>query len=103
MITFTQSDYRRELYLCSGWNINTDDDLPHQPECEELDSAQRKRYLRQTLCGAGGHQPNSISEWELIALHANETLEPSLWGPPPWSADRWAALNGVLDLTRGCD
>ena len=49
MITFTQSDYRRELYLCSGWNINTDDDLPHQPESDELDSAQRKRYLRQTL------------------------------------------------------
>ena len=56
MITFTQSDYRRELYLCSGWNISTDDDLPHQPECDELDSAQRKRYFRQTLCGAGGHQ-----------------------------------------------
>lgn len=49
MITFTQSDYRRELYLCSGWNISTDDDLPHQPECDELDSAQRKRYFRQTL------------------------------------------------------
>ena len=56
MITFTQSDYRREPYLCSGWNISTDDDLPHQPECDELDSAQRKRYFRQTLCGAGGHQ-----------------------------------------------
>ena len=43
---------------------------------------------------------NSISEWELIAQHANEMLEPSLWGPPPWSADRWAALAGVLDLSK---
>ena len=49
------------------------------------------------------NHPNSISEWELIAQHANDMLEPSLWGPPPWSADRWAALAGVLDLSRACD
>ena len=49
------------------------------------------------------HQPKSISEWELIVQHANEMLEPSLWGPPPWSADRWAALAGVLELSRGFD
>ena len=45
------------------------------------------------------NQPDSSSEWELIAQYANEMLEPALWGPPPWSADRWAALAGVLELS----
>ena len=57
MITFTQSDYRRELYICGGWNLPPDDDLPRTPECDDLDSAQRKRYLRETLCNPGRHQP----------------------------------------------
>lgn len=45
------------------------------------------------------NQPDSSNEWELIAQHANEMLKPSLWGPPPWSADRWAAAAGVLELS----
>ena len=47
------------------------------------------------------NQSSLISEWTLIAQNANEMLEPSLWGPPPWSADRWAALAGVIDIARG--
>ena len=39
----------------------------------------------------------------MIAQNANEMLDPSLWGPPPWSAARWAALAGVLDLSRDCE
>ena len=46
------------------------------------------------------NQSGWIGEWDLIAQNANEMLEPSLWGPPPWSADRWAALAGVLDLSK---
>ena len=49
------------------------------------------------------NQPNAISEWDMIAQNANEMLDPSLWGPPPWSAARWAALAGVLDLSRDCE
>ena len=47
------------------------------------------------------NQPNANTEWDLIAQSANEMLEPSLWGPPPWSADRWAALAGVIDIAKG--
>ena len=56
MITFNQYQRRRESYINGGWNINIDDDLPRAPECNDLDSAQRKRYIRETLCGIGGHQ-----------------------------------------------
>lgn len=30
-----------------------------------------------------------------IAAACNEMMEPSPWGPPPWSANRWAGLAGV--------
>ena len=46
MITFDHDQRRRESYICGGWNIGTDDDLPHQPECDVLDFAQRRRYLK---------------------------------------------------------
>ena len=45
MITFNEHQHRRELYISGGWNINTDDDLPHQPECDDLDSAQQPAEL----------------------------------------------------------
>ncbi len=35
-------------------------------------------------------------DWDAIAKECNEMLNPSLWSPPPWSADRWAGLAGVL-------
>ncbi len=35
-------------------------------------------------------------EWDAIAEECNSMLDPGLWGPPPWSADRWAGLAGVL-------
>lgn len=57
MITFAQSDYRRELYICGGWNLSPDDDLPNQPECP-LDSAQRKRYLKSAPTRCSHRQPD---------------------------------------------
>ncbi len=37
-------------------------------------------------------------DWDKIAAAANQMLDPDLWGPPPWSADRWATLAMVLSL-----
>ena len=65
MITFNHDQRRRESYICGGWNI-ADDDLPHQPECDALDSAQRKRYLRETLCNPRGHQPAGSAQADQI-------------------------------------
>jgi hypothetical protein len=39
--------HRRERYSLSGWNL-TDDDLPNVPEISPLDSAQAKRWARET-------------------------------------------------------
>jgi hypothetical protein len=39
-----------------------------------------------------------IRDWEAIAEKCNSMLDPSLWGAPPWSADRWAGLAGVLAI-----
>ena len=36
--------------------------------------------------------------WDQIAAAANQMLDPDLWGPPPWPADRWATLAMVLSL-----
>jgi len=36
------------------------------------------------------------TDWDAIAEECNAMLNPSLWGPPPWPADRWAGLAGVL-------
>ena len=45
--------------------------------------------------------PIEADQWELIAEHANELIDASLWTePPPWSAERWAGLAGVIDLAR---
>jgi hypothetical protein len=37
-------------------------------------------------------------DWDQIAAAANQMLDPDLWGPPPWPADRWATLAMVLSL-----
>jgi hypothetical protein len=34
--------------------------------------------------------------WDAFTDECNSMLNPSLWGPPPWSADRWAGLAGVI-------
>ena len=44
-------------------------------------------------------QPIHSDQWEDIAAMANELIDPELWKlPPPWSAERWAGLAGVLDI-----
>jgi hypothetical protein len=43
------------------------------------------------LCDA-----SATKDWEAFAMRCNAMLDHSLWGPPPWSADRWAGLAGVL-------
>ena len=35
-------------------------------------------------------------DWEAFASRCNAMLDHGLWGPPPWSADRWAGLAGVM-------
>lgn len=35
-------------------------------------------------------------DWEVIAASCNEIMDPSLWGPPPWTANRWCGLAGAL-------
>lgn len=37
-------------------------------------------------------------DWDAIAEEGNAMLNPNLWGAPPWSADRWAGLAGVLEI-----
>jgi hypothetical protein len=37
-------------------------------------------------------------DWDAIVEECNAMLNPSLWGPPPWSADRWAGLAGVMQI-----
>ena len=45
--------------------------------------------------------PIEADQWELIAQHCNELIDPVLWAaPPPWTAERWAGLAGVIDLAR---
>jgi len=39
VITFTDSDTRRETYILGGWNL-ADDDLLHPPEVDPMSSAQ---------------------------------------------------------------
>ena len=46
-------------------------------------------------------QPIREDEWQEIAAIANEIIDTEAWAtPPPWSADRWAGLAGILDLAR---
>ncbi len=42
--------------------------------------------------------PSATPDWDQIAAAANSMLDPALWGPPPWPADRWATLAMVLSL-----
>ena len=45
--------------------------------------------------------PAREDQWVAIAQVANELIDPSAWTtPPPWTADRWAGLCGVIDLAR---
>ena len=46
-------------------------------------------------------QPIHEDEWEEIAEVANSMIDPDAWtAPPPWTADRWAGLCGIIDLAR---
>ena len=46
-------------------------------------------------------KPIQMDQWEEIAAVANELIDVEAWTtPPPWSADRWAGLAGILDLAR---
>ena len=36
---------------------------------------------------------NFEKQWEIIAEVANEILDCSQWGPPPWSAKQWSVLS----------
>lgn len=58
MVAIVHAQYRRESYIHGGWNIGVDDDLPHAPECDPLDSAQRKRYLRSTPACCSHRKPD---------------------------------------------
>ncbi len=42
--------------------------------------------------------PLTRLDWDAIAQEGNRMLDPSLWGPPPWSGDRWCGLAGVLEI-----
>jgi len=45
--------------------------------------------------------PNTTSSegefWDDVAEYCNNYIEPSLWGPPPWTADRWVVLYSAMD------
>ena len=46
-------------------------------------------------------KPIHEDEWQQIAEVANELIDVEAWAsPPPWTADRWAGLAGILDLAR---
>ena len=39
-------------------------------------------------------EPLTFDEkWAIIAEKANETLDCSLWGSPPWSGEQWSVLS----------
>lgn len=42
--------------------------------------------------------PSPRLDWDAIAQEGNRMLDPTLWGPPPWSGDRWCGLAGVLEI-----
>jgi len=46
-----------------------------------------------------GPNTNSSADdfWGDVADHCNNYLEPSLWGPPPWTADRWVVLYTAME------
>ncbi len=41
---------------------------------------------------------NPAELWADIASWGNVLLDVERWGPPPWSADKWATLDAVLDM-----
>ena len=42
-------------------------------------------------------------DWEEIARVANSYLDCKLWAPPPWTAQQWSVLAGVIELARFSD
>lgn len=45
-----------------------------------------------------GEASDATRFWQQVAPVANEFLDCSAWGPPPWSADRWVTLCHVLEM-----
>ena len=39
-------------------------------------------------------------DWNAIAAQCNQLIVFELWGPGPWSADRWAGLAGVIEAAK---
>ena len=39
----------------------------------------------------------SRSDW---TVRAAEFIDPSCWGPPPWTADQWRNLKAIIDLAQ---
>ena len=42
-------------------------------------------------------------ELAAVARVANGYLDCKFWGPPPWTAQQWGVLAGVIDLARSRD
>lgn len=42
--------------------------------------------------------PASNDKWQALAETANEILDCSQWGPPPWSGEEWAVLAGTIEI-----
>lgn len=56
VITFTDSDVRRECYILGGWNL-ADDDIPRRPEPDPMCSAQARRAWRECSPAVPRHKP----------------------------------------------
>jgi hypothetical protein len=82
-------DVRRRLLLRAGLEERFNRSTRPRVDCPRPSAAVPKQ------------QPVQEDQWELIAEHANELIDASLWTePPPWTAERWAGLAGVIDLAR---
>ncbi len=83
------AEYKRG---CRGRSVLLETAPPGLPSLEEA-----VRSLTVARVGTPLSRPIA-KDWDSIAEQCNAMLEPSLWGPPPWSADRWAGLAGVLEM-----
>lgn len=61
--------------------------------------AEAVRSLTTMRVGSPLSEPKAVKDWESFAVRCNEMLDHSIWGPPPWSADRWAGLAGVIAIS----
>ena len=41
--------------------------------------------------------PPAPDDW---TARAAEFIDPSCWGPPPWTADQWRNLKAIIDLAQ---